>query len=1855
MVTPGEDELQDSHDSSSKNEKFKELFYTMVEDFCASLIYQEADEELLKTLYEIFTYLNLLKLSRFTLEYSESGKVESDDILGLFPADSFFAKRYRLILAYLNSFNSGRIAYENELESITERLSFLKPIKVDFDSQIEINKQKKVFNVSLHADSGNELSWTSVIDDINSAVKGNLDKLKAQEFGKGRAKLLDSYFLLESPLERIQFSFPDWTSQDNNKMLSASPPLKETNLEDENVKEDGGDSETHTNGIDNAKEAREVSVEKVEEDPNLIQSDVNLPQNGEENNHSKDEGSPNIEDREEPSNIQREEDTETKNIEDEPLENKSRDPKNQSGTINSDNSSQRTSKRFKSRQDINNFDYKVSRNDFYETVLFFENMNKYLKHIANCPSLGNIVDLYVPLENEASELPVYMKDYLEILNDFKNSHAKLLVSNKLGNSKQRNSSNEDEKVMLFDVLNTFGSKSNSLTSKFADNTQPISYLETSDGINDFLSNVTNDSYHYRDLKIAILNRLLGIREDYASNSVCLIVDTTWDLELYLRIREWSIQFETEIFSCLKLNSFASNKTRDMSLAVSIYEILIDYYITIRDKLNGLLSSNLRSGSVKSSKATINSLAVEVVRVNDKIKKWYNFLGCEIFDSFGDWQKLMGVVMKLRYRYIWSSLFKEKSQSTIMKDTKFIMRELQQLHDSIGNIGEPFVIALPNYLNISEISIESIKSQLTTTSVLSMFAKILSTDSEGNTDEAVYLLESILIDSPTSRNSEFEDNETSKADKVAVDSIKGFLSKSPVDMKLSLWNILFLYYNDKSCFERLQFGFQECLNFIICFLESHCFCTLPSKERESTILRMLGFYDECVKIMLQHLSKRDWNLSVSDNGLSVSLNLLLKFFGILYLFSIHEEASIISSLKVSINSRSTAAYELFKDMIVRTITAIIIYYKACLLQSSEEIISSSTNDELVAGFLNLIHDQLGPRKLCDSALGLFLRMAQDILLNLSFVPQHELLQIVSCRYHYTISIDNFSPADHETEVADKLDRSSTYGLAKFILPLCFRRNPLIHTPKQDLRLLIDDFYEVIGNPDFENNVALSRNDATFSSFLELTNISPKLIRDSFYGLVSLDFNDSDSADDEIVKNGLYYLQGLLIFASYKIRKKNMQSRAVELENIIKLLKNDLIFCSYRMESWLLLGQAYGFLVEDDLIWTSDKLNIVERKVGTANLQRKSLICYFMAVNQSTKTESSSEREQIKPLIGILMSSLAKEMYNACMQPMDMFAFKVQGNPRFIRKPSGAAFVNISTNSLVSKKSCLNIIQQTLHLAIKSKPKDWTGYYYLAKVQRKLKKDPELVIKTLFKAGALSKRQSNLSDPVIEPHYAICSVIYKYVKNDALSIDQALDFLSQEPVIQFDRTEKTVQIVSKQDFYRVVVECLKRIIAYDKKKWHHKPRYRLAKVLFDDLGNSKDAITEMSSFVSLKATSKTLVLIWKPEHERPGKHFYYTFQYIQLYIRLLAHEKDMIGLIQMLPKLRRSNATMISLYYAWEKLCSTICKILRNLLDVDDSFTENFLQENTYQNFMKESKFVLDILKKDGIPKDLVAHICFLQAINDMKKFNNGFGPTSLIDDTIVAIYIRIFQYVLRNKGEKNISNENFMESPSGKIKKLAKRDVFPFTADILKSLKRSVEGALKDDPNIYNKFVSDSDIEDKKKSNEGSTSNDGIHNDILKTPEIGASSVMSEESAVVNDNFSDLNITSPDSSGQKANGQLIFGATIETNVSQHNGEPASKKQKLGAKGATLAENGTTDNMYNESVETINGEEFHDAISEPSDLQVTANAGDMRDNENGSQEKNSIHRSPSSAESKSFEDNDKARESNSAGINLVEDQG
>ena len=342
------------------------------------------------------------------------------------------------------------------------------------------------------------------------------------------------------------------------------------------------------------------------------------------------------------------------------------------------------------------------------------------------------------------------------------------------------------------------------------------------------------------------------------------------------------------------------------------------------------------------------------------------------------------------------------------------------------------------------------------SVLSIFWKIFNSTTKDDDNDAIGLLESILMDQDQEEN-------------LAIQSIKKFLKQSSIDMRLNLWNILLLFYLLGNLNEKIAIGFQECVSFLNRYLEND-YNELDEETRLLTLLRILGFYGISMSMVIKQIKSNNWKLSKPINVKDLKLFLEL---GLLH--ETNEEASLITSLANSVKPRSLKSYCHLTNMLLKSIVMVL----ACIEKQNLEILHSA---------IQLFHTHLGMIGICDDEDGAFLEISQEYLKHLPD-SEKDISQIIKCKYHYSISMDGFTPIDHDTERLEELNRKDCQELAHFVFPLCFLKGTTINNvPKHDIKLLVDEMYEVVGEPSFETNEVLSRNMTSFRYFLDNTRIT-----------------------------------------------------------------------------------------------------------------------------------------------------------------------------------------------------------------------------------------------------------------------------------------------------------------------------------------------------------------------------------------------------------------------------------------------------------------------------------------------------------------------------------------------------------------------------------------------------------------------------------------------------------------------------------------------------------------------------------------------------------------------------------------------
>ncbi|OBA21566.1 hypothetical protein METBIDRAFT_83144 [Metschnikowia bicuspidata var. bicuspidata NRRL YB-4993] len=1327
----------------------------------------------------------------------------------------------------------------------------------------------------------------------------------------------------------------------------------------------------------------------------------------------------------------------------------------QEAAVSSEKASMRLSKRLNPGDlaPVEMDDILLIRQYFVETELFFKHLNELFKTIYGVeqPVLDDMVGHIVNAEIDNSQTG-YIDDFLKILNEWKSQKYDAILFPE-NNSDSKRKSHSDKK-RLIDVLTSFGNQ-------FSDSKQHFGNLYDSQDlafVKEFISKYFCGHCHVNEAKIEILLHLLAS-----------ITELTWDDQLYDAVTDWAMQLESSYFEMCEQSQRVSGKFQNIKLAMGIYEILVNCYIVTQEKLEQSLESGAHTSFVKSVKSNFNTTAIDLLRMKDRIDKWWKLFQ----NAFSSIDRLENTEIEFIIRFYWASNYYVAAKSFLWREKKFVVVHLHKLAELLTDMSsaKDVQISYPNYSKIGEFSIDGLHRRLSTTSILSVFSKILDqSDSETiTTKETISLLESILFDEHDEDSEPLQtDTEGSLLvnsvihglavlDKVSLSSVKDFFSECPVDLKLSLWNILLLYYQKES-FQNFQKGLENYLQFVLDFLGNSSYKSIQN-DKQVVLLSLISCYRSHLGTFLKYLSENKWQLP-SRTGDIRQLSNVLRIYEICYIFSLHEEGALYTSRKVSLATKSEASFEYFKDFFIDCITILLTYCFNYI--TGNDVAEKNT---LISNFLIFIHHQIGLRHLCDSSKGLFLKFAEDSLVSLSKIPETELTQIMSCRYHYKVKLYGQFPVDHYTVKSAELNKKSAQELAIFILPLCFKTNPLTQTPRNDLKQVVDDLFEIIGDPDVENDRSLCENMSSIEKFIDRSLIGARFIKESFYGLKSLEMLPPQHKN-RVAEKGLYFMEAVLMFNSYKIRKKSAQSRTVELERIITVLTYDLIYGSDRVESWILLAQAYSFIVEDDLIWTSDKIGTIEKKVPTANLQRKALICYLMAISTITK-QRHTDTESIKLVMSMLMNSFAKELYSASRSPMDMLAFQVHCNPKFVRQNEKALFLKVADRPSVTQKYCLVLMNRCLDLAVKNNCEDWNSLYYSAKVKAKLDLNPTNVLETLIQASDEAKKQSLSGDPVLEPAYKFLSLLYKFVKSQKLSLEEGMRLLNLNTTLT---TTDEFKAETKSELFKGIISGLKILISLDKKAWYHKPAYRQAKILFTEFNDHLGAKELLSKYFTLRSSNKTFLVMWKPEFERPGKHFEYMNQYSRFYIMLLGHEQDLTSLVLMYPKLRRANSTMTLLVSIWGQLCTLICTIIRKVLDVDPGQEKYFLYATTYSTFIARAKKVVEMVRADQANGLLKKNLSLLHILTDIRKLNNGFGPTALIDNTFSGVFIEIYREICYE--HKEIEEIMVPDSPNAKTKRLAKKDLFPFAIELATKCKRDTDLFLKLNPDILNFYVTE---------------------------------------------------------------------------------------------------------------------------------------------------------------------------------------
>lgn len=1168
-------------------------------------------------------------------------------------------------------------------------------------------------------------------------------------------------------------------------------------------------------------------------------------------------------------------------------------------------------------------------------------------------------------EPGTSELLVQY-DFIECIKSWTSWHTDIYMNNdsKSGDMASKGS-NHTEFLQVNTLLksNVFGDKTNSLSD--------LSFL-VEESVQPFLEETTSHGMHFQEVRFRLLLALLS--QDKKSGKR-LIVDWCWSSSLYETVEWIFFGIERSIHHFI-----VENPSKYPFLALSAYELMVNTM--------GSICEEIAAKKLHGNKAV--DLNNQKNQLEKKIGRWH-----ETLSQYPSDDKLWSLY------FDWAHYCYLQYSCDIIDDR--LLSALTVIERRLTDLGGDFQAIFPNYRHIPPLHLSAIHSQSRKIKIVRKISVVEASGSEQKDEDTIQhinLLQQVLLldlypegDKPES-----------------VVEMLSFISNSPFLLKVKLWEVLFTFYlNKNDVIGALQTYFHV-LTFFSKFLYSENYREKPSKGRQQLLLttqsNIASLTSKLATSLLDELAP-DVPCLGRDR-----YELLLQAFFLVYPILYYESTAKADVTATSFFRKATKSSGRMKDSIADLATLLVFFSN----KEANNLIPFQEGS-FTAELIECFHRLLGSFKFCDASNGKFLKLSESLLCryadNNSLAP---LKQILWCRYHYLIAGDNFQPVQHATKEI-LMDKGNSLPLGIYLIKLQYQgKNPLLASgSKASLKPVLDSIIDTIGDPLSSGHYLVERNKFLFEEYLDRP-ITAHSFSNAFKGRPGLKLTTPNDELQESIDAGLFYVAGIQALNLYKARKKSMQARPSELDSIITMLKNDLVYNTNRFESWYMLGRCFAFIVEDDLMWTSDKLTVLEKKNVIAFTQRRAILCYIMALQVFYGKEKRDSDDEV--VAQKALEALGNELISGKLKPMENLCFSW-------KRPSTALKLTIdgeliqekqSQTMLISSFNIDQAILMCLHRANLSRSKqalgtekNWMNFYQIGKLLFKSNRAEHwnAACQNILEACRLASDNSVPKDPILEPHYYLVNMCYKAVKRGTVSPSTALatiykdqTFFTQEKAF-WTLDEALAADYQKKVFYDKIIKLLKFILASDKRKWHHRPRYRIARIIFEDFDNIEGALNEMSNFMSIKSTHKNLVNIWKPEYERAGKHFVYTYQYVMFYLDMLQRKGDYNSIGMVCKKIRRFGSGMAYVTKAAEHATSLYTQCARTRLHVDEkACIEKMLPSLHYQEFLTTT----DLLVKSFEPKNYPEEITqALKIAYQLKRGHNGI----MFDGICLAIFFQYF--------------------------------------------------------------------------------------------------------------------------------------------------------------------------------------------------------------------------------------------------------
>ncbi|KAB8078954.1 histone transcription regulator 3 [Aspergillus leporis] len=1076
-----------------------------------------------------------------------------------------------------------------------------------------------------------------------------------------------------------------------------------------------------------------------------------------------------------------------------------------------------------------------------------------------------------------------------------------------------------------------------------------------------------------------------------------------DVNIYKGMCEHVETLERQILCCSPDYPFeyTTRHFSHLEMMQAIFELHLDIYSSINNP---------------------NSEVDQVTRLQqrDRLARW-SLLARTSLTHFMDNSSPGSHPNNIVLRHIWASTF--HSNMITDAEREHVLLCLQELKQLLSRLKDP-VINIVNNAIMPEISIEAVDQEISKLESMDFFMRIFNTESE----DPVGLIETIEpILEPSSV--QFVEESTSEEQGHArptsqLHEMGSFLDRGDATLRLFLWKRLQDAYKKIDYSPKVVSCYLRSIETIVKELWNPAHLEEPGEHRQITLLRWLksldGILSKTITTVFQEPEKAYECFDMGHVKSSISaVTLLLK---LLHGFVLYEDSVRVGQIPRSdVRGALAKSLESFKDKLRE------MYVRCWILQytllreaiaQNPELFDTPLEDRIL--FLRSVHNALGIRKLCKRSHKQFLKLLKLEIFSVDVIADYE---FDICQMLYDIHGIKLSPVDGYLQdhgcPPEKLDRSTAILMIDFVMKQARKMN-IKDLSKSEFKYTIEKMQGAIGTT--KSSPPLSYNRRILTSYLK-SPLNPTEIFRAVRGVEDLPLLPVPTESAVIAKNGWYFLLGHAALTKFRSQKRLNPVPTTDLDEAITWFRQDLEHNTQRWESWYRLAQTYDSKLEEDITWSADKIN--NNRMELVTWQRYAIHCYAMAVAAAAR--SADPTPDTRALLSDLYTDFGIRLYSSSREPLSMAAFSLTDFTRHYNSEDNQQMYQALPFKEMRLYSAWNLASYLFKRAMVDKPKNWMTHYMLSKclwkmfscdgsvrgTSKRVTLD-ELLDSLLDAIDALPQKKDSRSDPIFEPHYKLVSIVHKLVQRGILTPADGSKTLVATPWVR--KVPPPEEGAPWKPYIMAVIRNLKHA---DKSNWHHRMAIRAANIIYN---NDKDATAAAAAKGELtqQIFTKTMTIqVWRPEYERPGRHFVYTTRYVYFFVALLEQLDDRASLDQLLRRVRKKQGDFINHAKLWEDLCLTYARVIRKAGRINEGHDESVFKPIGWEEFVANTAR-LEVLSQ--LAPESTQLLELLRDAVELKKLNNNLMKVSLLEDLIADIYSRLYEvnmpHVLEQANEEN---------------------------------------------------------------------------------------------------------------------------------------------------------------------------------------------------------------------------------------------